>query len=556
MELNTVLLIFTALSSFSAICRIMARRSWAYTKGWLVVNLLVLAVAGFTYVSLPDSVGSITFTVWVLLILFPYLLSIIIQRMLYKHNHKGAYYLSLICRLLHPADGWLEQPLYYKLGGIAQNRDKAQLSQILEKLEKGRANERLIAFAKASLYRLNYQWVELAKYLETEFEKYQRLRLEPTLLGLYLRALGETKQLNRMVEVLQSQPNASNFLLVFAFTGKEQEVENLLTGSLNRYSFTNKNFWRLTAKQAAIARQHDELIEYKREKLFQVMQEADTLELEENGRNSLKWRWENSEFLLNNETELTAKNEAILRNLFQQLLQAENYKNGLSLSKHRPFVTFGLIILNVLYFIIEEASGGSQNTDVLYNLGALVTPYVTQSAEWWRILVTQFLHYGPEHLILNMLALLVIGPYVEYSLGKWRFLAIYFGSSIVALTLIVLMSVWEMLPAEELVGASGGIMGLVGASGYLYWYDWQKQGVKIARNRFLNILFIVGTQAFLDLVVLPQDSFMAHLSGAILGFAFTGLFINFRNRPTQIYQNETKDVTSEQQEILTATIKK
>ncbi len=48
--------------------------------------------------------------------------------------------------------------------------------------------------------------------------------------------------------------------------------------------------------------------------------------------------------------------------------------------------------------------------------------------EWWRVLTSGFLHANVMHIAFNMWALWVIGGVIEKTLGKNRFLLIYFVS--------------------------------------------------------------------------------------------------------------------------------
>ena len=57
-----------------------------------------------------------------------------------------------------------------------------------------------------------------------------------------------------------------------------------------------------------------------------------------------------------------------------------------------------------------------------------LVPGAVADGEWWRVLTGGFLHFGPIHLLFNMMALWVIGRDVEPALGRGRFLAVYLVS--------------------------------------------------------------------------------------------------------------------------------
>src|SRR5439155_17340930 len=69
-------------------------------------------------------------------------------------------------------------------------------------------------------------------------------------------------------------------------------------------------------------------------------------------------------------------------------------------------VTKALIALNVAVYLAELGQGGDVNGvgSSIYIHGYLRAHEVA-SGDWWRLVTAAFLHYGPIHLGLNMLAL-------------------------------------------------------------------------------------------------------------------------------------------------------
>ena len=65
-------------------------------------------------------------------------------------------------------------------------------------------------------------------------------------------------------------------------------------------------------------------------------------------------------------------------------------------------VTAGLILLNILVFLIVEFTGSSQNTMHMLDCGAAFTPMIIQGGEYYRLFTCMFLHFGIEHLLNNM----------------------------------------------------------------------------------------------------------------------------------------------------------
>src|SRR5262249_55833641 len=117
-------------------------------------------------------------------------------------------------------------------------------------------------------------------------------------------------------------------------------------------------------------------------------------------------------------------------------------------------VTRALIGLNVAVYLAELAQGSGVNANhgSIYQDGALIANgakfgdslvgvrkgFVLPDSiavgvahgDWWRLITAAFLHYGPLHLLLNMLALYWFGSLLEQRIGSGRFLAIYLVSGL------------------------------------------------------------------------------------------------------------------------------
>jgi membrane associated rhomboid family serine protease len=143
-------------------------------------------------------------------------------------------------------------------------------------------------------------------------------------------------------------------------------------------------------------------------------------------------------------------------------------------------VTKALIALNVLVYLAELAQGAGVNatrgsiyqTGVLLANGAKVRDTVVGAAhvpppfhaigvaqgEYWRLLTAAFLHYGPFHLALNMLALWWFGSLLEQRIGSGKYLLLYVVSGLAGSAGALILD-----PLVPTVGASGAIFGILGA---------------------------------------------------------------------------------------------
>jgi membrane associated rhomboid family serine protease len=193
--------------------------------------------------------------------------------------------------------------------------------------------------------------------------------------------------------------------------------------------------------------------------------------------------------------------------------------------RHRHFrnapAVFIIILLNAAAFIFEISFGNWTDPEVLHQLGALEPYAVVMQGQYWRLFTALFLHAGFVHLLFNLFALYVLGPPLERSIGALRFAICYLISGLISSAGVVVLTVIGIVQVAQLVGASGCIMGIVGAwAGFLL----RHRHTPHAKQRLGNVLMIVAIQTAFDLST-PQVSMAAHLwglfSGAVLGFVLT-----------------------------------
>lgn len=178
-----------------------------------------------------------------------------------------------------------------------------------------------------------------------------------------------------------------------------------------------------------------------------------------------------------------------------------------------PAVIF-FVAANAGMFLIEILAGGPTNAATLYRLGWLDTDAVIFLHEYWRIFTALFLHYGLLHLFFNLFALVILGPGLEREIGTLKFAVCYLVSGLGSSGAVVFLAKIHLLPPIELVGASGCIMGIVGAwAGFLL----RNRHAWMAAQRLRNIVVIVIFQFIFDLVT-PRVSMSAHLGGLLTGF--------------------------------------
>jgi membrane associated rhomboid family serine protease len=120
----------------------------------------------------------------------------------------------------------------------------------------------------------------------------------------------------------------------------------------------------------------------------------------------------------------------------------------------KPLVTYVLIALNVVMYVLQQAN------DVVYQQLVLWPWGIAHGDEFYRLVTSGFLHAGVAHILFNMVALYFTGPALERALGPARFIGLYALSLLGGSVLVYLLS-----PVETpTLGASGAIFGLFGAT--------------------------------------------------------------------------------------------
>jgi len=142
----------------------------------------------------------------------------------------------------------------------------------------------------------------------------------------------------------------------------------------------------------------------------------------------------------------------------------------------------------------------------------------------WGVVTSIFLHSSIMHIFFNMLALFFFGPILERRIGSGRFLALYFGTGILAGLAQVLV-----FPGSAVLGASGAIFGVLGMLTVLM-PDLQV----ILYFVPLKMVYVTILFAILDLFPVVTGSadgvaHIAHLTGLAIGLA-TGFWYREKSK--------------------------
>ncbi|CAJ1510506.1 rhomboid family intramembrane serine protease [[Mycobacterium] burgundiense] len=175
----------------------------------------------------------------------------------------------------------------------------------------------------------------------------------------------------------------------------------------------------------------------------------------------------------------------------------------------KPIVTWTLIGINVVMFVLQMASGQLERELTLW-------PPAVADGEVYRLVTSAFLHYGTMHILFNMLALYVVGPQLELALGRLRFGLLYGLSALGGSLLVYLLSPLNTATA----GASGAIFGLFGAAFVIgRRLNLDVRGVVILIGLNLVITFVA------PLAGAGAISWQGHLGGLITGALVAAAFV-------------------------------
>lgn len=187
-------------------------------------------------------------------------------------------------------------------------------------------------------------------------------------------------------------------------------------------------------------------------------------------------------------------------------------------------VTVLFACANVIVFLLLSMQGMTEDAKFMLDHGAMYVPYVAENMEYYRLFTCMFLHFGFEHLINNMVILLIVGSNLELAVGKIKYLVIYIASGLCG---NIISAVWDIRTGEYAVsaGASGAVFGLIGALFYITLCNRGQNG-DISGRRLAFMILIMLYYGFTNTGV---DN-AAHVGGLLSGFLFAVLLYRKRKR--------------------------
>ncbi|MFZ3079979.1 MAG: rhomboid family intramembrane serine protease [Bellilinea sp.] len=199
-----------------------------------------------------------------------------------------------------------------------------------------------------------------------------------------------------------------------------------------------------------------------------------------------------------------------------------------------PLVTYALIVINVLIFLVELSGG-----DAFIQKWAFVPSrfLANPGGDFLTIFTSMFMHAGWVHLGGNMLYLWIFGDNVEDRFGHLKFIIFYLLCGIAAMFAQLAFSAGSNVPN---LGASGAIAGVLGA--YIVMFPKGKVNVLMGRGVIpMPALVVIGLWIVLqlfsgigsiaDTAQTGGVAYMAHIGGFLAGLALTFVLGGKRGTP-------------------------
>ncbi|MCG3139147.1 MAG: Rhomboid protease GlpG [Phycisphaerae bacterium] len=190
-------------------------------------------------------------------------------------------------------------------------------------------------------------------------------------------------------------------------------------------------------------------------------------------------------------------------------------------SVRRMSVTKALIIINVAVFVLDMLLSFGGRSSPIFNYGAMYTPAV-QAGQVWRLITSMFLHdtHSLWHIIFNMWSLYMFGAHLEAQWGRRKFFLVYMICGLLGGLLYMVLNITGWLEPRLAIGASGAILGIIGACSILY-------------PRMMVIVFIIPmrlrTLSWVMLVIYTMNILQkgvnaggdaAHIAGLLAGAGY------------------------------------
>ncbi len=183
----------------------------------------------------------------------------------------------------------------------------------------------------------------------------------------------------------------------------------------------------------------------------------------------------------------------------------------------KPYVTYGLIAINFVIFILMFLFG--KYDYFIQNFSTYGYDIIVHH-EYYRLITGAFLHGNIAHFIFNMYALYLIGSQIESFMGRAKYTVIYLFSLLSGSLLSIIFNRYAS------IGASGAIFGLLGSLLY-FGYHYRVYLGGVIKSQIIPIIVINLVIGFLSGGTIDN---YAHIGGLIGGILITtGLGVKYKS---------------------------
>ena len=506
---------------------------------WQITSGLILLLTAICFYFTPGYAGYVSGFAFLFFVLIPIIFTRYTGKLIAHDNYQLAKTTGLIAACFHPSSDFQLNATVAAVLAQAQKGNFTDAESMIEEYKQSQSPSEWIHMLQVMSTLSDWQGIH--DWFQKE-DRLKHINSHPILLIWHLRALTEIFGIKKSLDYcsyLQSKLPVQMFesllhdgagIFIFAYAGKETVLRELMSNHVPAKSFRHK-IWLATCR-AVVGEQSAQ-------QELEAMLDSDDPIIAQTASNRLKT------LKLHKGIELSHNDKVLLVTYAKRCsAMVSNSPHVSMLSK--PFVTYGIMTLIALVFGLELYNGVSQDPQVLWQMGALHTEAVLVDPDnhWWRVLSSLFLHSGWMHFAFNTYAAYLFGPFIEERLGRLRYLTTYFFAGIGSMIIILIVA--KITGQHKfVVGASGAIMGLLGATAAISLYSWKRESVDLAKQRLQSVLKMLGIQTIIDIST-PQISFTAHISGALLGFsiAYILLILPRRNRASTTNANESAELES------------
>jgi rhomboid protease GluP len=185
----------------------------------------------------------------------------------------------------------------------------------------------------------------------------------------------------------------------------------------------------------------------------------------------------------------------------------------ISIPKRKPIVTYVLLGVTIVFFIIQLIVQTITGYDILFIYLGKINEFI-MDGQFWRLITPIFLHGSILHIALNMYALHSIGRSLEVFYGHGRFLLLYLLSGFAGYALSF------VLTKNSSLGASTALFGIFAAQGVFIYQNRKLFGQTRTRTALMNLLVVFGINLVYGFMPNTRIDNMGHIGGAIGGIFF------------------------------------